>query len=334
MESTINRGRAYECLYCFYKGELKKLKEHVDLAHVALENHQFHCLLCRYVARNERELNRHSTFYLKHRQERENKLTAGTFIKNEDYLVIKQDPAYCWKFIGSRDCRRMSQAESQVLWASRQKFIPVISGSTTTVSTPLLSSTAVIIATPSPSSTVLNTSTESPKRLMPYSPEIPELTDTDLRHCLGSPVEMPLPLRSPPCTVERPSLPDITLPPPIESDENIMNQILPDSSRADNNFALEELTQAVLAGNALQRQMLEILGKMLTELRRTTDQLEKVEVAIRRQRAPRPPAPTWNRPRFQRQPQRFRSPTPEHIKVRSVIRHRSESPPHKKSKRT
>jgi hypothetical protein len=49
---------------------------------------------------------------------------------------------------------------------------------------------------------------------MPYSPEIPELTDTDLRHCLGSPVEMLLPLISPPCTVEMPSLPDITLPPP------------------------------------------------------------------------------------------------------------------------
>jgi hypothetical protein len=99
-----------------------------------------------------------------------------------------------------------------------------------------------------------------------------------------------------------------------------MDQILPDSSRADNNYALEELTQAVLAGNELQRQMLEIQGKMLTELRRTTDQLEKVEVAIRRQRAHL----------LQRQPQRFRSPTPEHIKVRSVIRHRSESPPHKK----
>ena len=105
MESTINRGRAYECPYCFYKGELRKLKEHVGLAHVALENHQFHCLLCRYVAKNERELNRHSTFYLKHRQERENKLTDGTFTKDEDYLVIKQDPAYCWKFIGSMDCR-------------------------------------------------------------------------------------------------------------------------------------------------------------------------------------------------------------------------------------
>jgi hypothetical protein len=58
---------------------------------------------------------------------------------------------------------------------------------------------------------------------------------------------------------------------------------LPDSSRADNNNALEELTQAVLAGNELQKQMLEIHRKMLTELRRTTDQLEKAEVAIRRQ---------------------------------------------------
>jgi len=65
-----------------------------------------------------------------------------------------------------------------------------------------------------------------------------------------------------------------------------MDQILPDSSRADNNYALEVLTQAVLAGNELQKQMLEIPGKMLTELRRTADQLEKVEVAIRRQRAP------------------------------------------------
>ena len=121
MESTINRGRVYECPYCFHKAELRKLKEHVGLAHVPLENHQFHCLLCKYFAKNARELNRHITFYLKHRQERENKLTDGTFTKDEDYLVIKQDPAYCWKFTDSRDCRRMSQAESQVLWASRQK---------------------------------------------------------------------------------------------------------------------------------------------------------------------------------------------------------------------
>ena len=87
MESTINRGRAYECPYCFYKAELRKLKEHVGWAHVPLENHQFHCLLSKYVAKNERELTHHITFYLKHRQERENKVTDGTFTKNDDYLV-------------------------------------------------------------------------------------------------------------------------------------------------------------------------------------------------------------------------------------------------------
>ena len=107
MESTINRGRAYECPYCFYKAELRKLKEHVGLAHVPLENHQFHCLLCKYFAKNARELNRHITFYLKHRQEREHKLTDGTFTKDEDYLVIKQDPAYCWKFTDSTDTTRV-----------------------------------------------------------------------------------------------------------------------------------------------------------------------------------------------------------------------------------
>jgi hypothetical protein len=41
MESTINRGRAHECPYCFYKAELRKLKEQVGLTHAPLENHQF-----------------------------------------------------------------------------------------------------------------------------------------------------------------------------------------------------------------------------------------------------------------------------------------------------
>ena len=214
-----------------------------------------------------RELTRHITFYLKHRQERENKVTDGTFTKDDDYLVIKLDPAYCWRFTDSRGCRRMSRAESQVLWASRQKSTPVISGSTTTVSTPLPSSTAVVIPTPSLETPPL-------KRLIAYSPEIPEPhTETLSGIARGNASSLEI------FTVyhRKPSLPDITLPHSTESDENIMDQILPDSSRADNNYALEELIQVVLAGNELQKQMLEIQGKMLTELRRTTD---KLEVAI------------------------------------------------------
>jgi hypothetical protein len=41
--------------YCFYKAELRKLNEQVGLTHAPLENHQFHSLLCKYVAKNERE---------------------------------------------------------------------------------------------------------------------------------------------------------------------------------------------------------------------------------------------------------------------------------------
>ena len=122
----------------FLQSRTEEVKEICSLTHVPLENHQFNCLLCKYVAKNERELTRHITFYLKHRQERENKVTDGTFTNDDGYLVIKQDPA-SWRFTE----------------ASTQKSIPVISGSTTTVSTPHPSSTVVIIPTQSPSSTVI-----------------------------------------------------------------------------------------------------------------------------------------------------------------------------------
>ena len=111
------------------------------------------------------------------------------------------------------------------------------------------------------------------------------------------PVALPSPLKSPPCTVERTVLSDIAFPPPGEGEieEDILKQILPEEdrsvSRSDSFQALEGLTQAVLAGNAIQQKMLEVQWKMLTSVNKTNDQLEKVEVAIRRQRVllPAPP---------------------------------------------
>jgi hypothetical protein len=62
-----------------------------------------------------------------------------------------------------------------------------------------------------------------------------------------------------------------------------------------------------------------------------------VEVAIRRQRVlpPAPPPPVWNRsnrPYINRR-NFTRSPTPDQIKLRSVVRRRSESPPAKKPRK-
>jgi hypothetical protein len=143
------------------------------------------------------------------------------------------------------------------------------------------------------------------------------------------PVALPSPLKSLPCTVERAVLPDIVFPPPGEGEivEDILEQILPEDDRSvsrSNSFqALEGLTQAVLAGNAIQQKMLEVQLKMLVAVNKTNDQLEKVEVAIRRQRVlpPAPPPPVWNRSNRPYIIRRnfTRSPTPDQIKLRSVV---------------
>jgi transposase-like protein len=102
-------------------------------------------------------------------------------------------------------------------------------------------------------------------------------------------------------------------------------------SRSDSFQALEGLTQAVLAGNAIQQKMLEVQWKMLAAVNKTNDQLEKVEVAIRRQRVllPAPAPPAWNRYNrpYNNRRNFTRSPTPDLINLRSVVRRRSESPP-------
>ena len=102
------------------------------------------------------------------------------------------------------------------------------------------------------------------------------------------PVALPSPLKSPPCTVERAVLPDIAFPPPGEGEieEDILEDIQEDCSvsRSDSFQALKGLTQAVLAGNAIQQKMLEVQWKMLAAVNKTNDQLEKVDVAFRRQR--------------------------------------------------
>ena len=72
------------------------------------------------------------------------------------------------------------------------------------------------------------------------------------------PVTLPS-LKSPLCTIERAVLPDIAFPPP---EEDILEQILPEDdcslSGSDSFQSLEGLTQAVLAGNAIQQMMLEV----------------------------------------------------------------------------
>ena len=117
----INRGRAYSCKFCFYKGELRKVKEHVQLTHVSEDRHQYFCQLCKFIGKSERELDRHIVHYAKHKQCREKLEMSSAFTAEEDYRVVRKDPASYWQFDCKRDCTKLSMLDSQQLWGSRMR---------------------------------------------------------------------------------------------------------------------------------------------------------------------------------------------------------------------
>ena len=134
----------------------------------------------------------------------------------------------------SRDCTQLSMMDSQQLWGSRMRPNSDFTGITTDVCpVPSADTTSLLV--------------------FPTSVDVSPL----------GPVTLPS-LKSPLCTIERAVLPDIAFPPPAEGDieEDILEQILPEDdcslSGSDSLQSLEGLTQAVLAGNAIQQMMLEV----------------------------------------------------------------------------
>ena len=162
----INRGRAYSCKFCFYKGELRKVKEHVQLTHISEDRDQYFCQLCKFIGKSERELDRHIMHYAKHKQIRENLEMSSAF---------RKDPASYWQFDCKRDCTQLSMLDSQQLWGSRMRPKSNFTEITTEVC-------------PVPS-----TDTSSLYVFSVASVDVSPL----------GPVALPSPLKSPPCTVER-----------------------------------------------------------------------------------------------------------------------------------
>ena len=190
---------------------------------------------------------------------------SSEFTKEEDYREVRKNPETYWQFESTRDCTQLSMMDSQQLWGSRMRPNSDFTGITTDVCpVPSADTTSLLVS--------------------PTSVDVSPL----------GPVTLPS-LKSPLCTIERAVLPDIAFPPPAEGDieEDILEQILPEDdcslSGSDSLQSLQGLTQAVLAGNAIQQmmlevQLLEVKQKMLAAVNKTNDQLEKVDVAIRRQR--------------------------------------------------
>ena len=202
---TINRGRSHSCKFCFYKGELRKVNEHVQLTHISEDRHQYFCLLCTFIGKSERELDRHIMHYAKHKQIREKLEMSSEFTAEEDYRVVRKDPATYWQLDSKRDCTQLSMLDSQQLWGSRMHPKSNFTDITTEVG-------------PVPS-----TDTSSLLVFVAASVDVSPL----------GPVALPTPLKSPPCTLERAVLPDIAFPPPGEGEieEDILEQILPEENR-------------------------------------------------------------------------------------------------------
>jgi hypothetical protein len=159
---------------------------------------------------------------------------SSEFTKEEDYREVRKNPETYWQFESTRDCTQLSMMDSQQLWGSRMRPNSDFTGITTDVCpVPSADTTSLLV--------------------FPTSVDVSPL----------GPVTLPS-LKSPLCTIERAVLPDIAFPPPAEGDieEDILEQILPEDdcslSGSDSLQSLEGLTQAVLAGNAIQQMMLEV----------------------------------------------------------------------------
>ena len=87
---TIDRGKAYSCNFCFYKGELRKMKDNIQLTHISEDRHQYFCRPRKFICKTERELDRHIVHYAKHKQLREKLEMSSEFTKEEDYRVIRK----------------------------------------------------------------------------------------------------------------------------------------------------------------------------------------------------------------------------------------------------
>jgi hypothetical protein len=153
------------------------------------------------------------------------------------------------------------------------------------------------------------------------------------------PVALPSPLKSPPCTLWESSVAWYCVSSAWRGRDR-RGYLGADITRGESprlHIGQFPGPGAVLAENAIQQKMLEVQRKMLFAVNKTNDQLEKVEFAIRRQRVlpPTPPSPAWNRYNrpYSNRRNFIKSPTPDLIKLKSVVRRRSESPPSNKPRK-
>ena len=145
--------------------------------------------------------------------------------------------------------------------------------------------------------------------LFPTLNTSPDVVSVDLATSVATHVPEPAPptpspLRSPVIKIPRPTLPDIPFPPPNNDIvDDITSELLGESAPSNPNPSVDSTEypsiqsafEALLACNRETNTHLENITKLLSK---QNDQLEKIEVAVRRNNRPIQPEPPTYRPRY------------------------------------
>ena len=312
MESS-ERGRVYACSLCNFKGEKRAAVKHFESKHFESGDCLYQCRLCAFGCNDHQKFKRHVSFFGFHAQRKAVEMAKGTFLGNdESYQIVNANPRVVnvdteltkWDVTQSANYWQSRRKVPAVLPESATNIISAVSSVVSTTGTllpPLLNTVLSMAATtisPPVSTTMSNTYTSAtmPSTFSPLPSTLDELSALppptsvcDTRIVMTDTPPTPSPLKLPPATVPRPEHPAIPIPPPSE---NILPQLLNELDTIDftltddtpdiSSYPTPSLQSAFESLTSAVKEQTDILRAIQKELVKNRDQMEKMEIAVRR----------------------------------------------------
>ena len=255
-------------------------------------------------------IKRHGSFYKPHNELKEEFIKAGNYLGSDDQHIVEKKNFR--KVDPETDLKRWEAAESNVHWLSRSKkstavvasstlkliqpVVPVVNVST---DVPVVNvATNIPVSTTCTISNVPSTVSYSPPRIVLDNNIADQLIalSEDVTHSL------PEPLRSPPYTTPRPVLPDIPIHPPDNDIElDLRQQLLetPDTfdlpQTSSDYPTLQSVFEALIKVDQETNNYLKVISN---QLKRNHDQMDKIEIAVRRSYSHQNVRPVYNHNRY------------------------------------
>jgi hypothetical protein len=292
-----DRGRVYQCTICDFLGERKTALKHFRTKHVTAHEEQYHCNICSFHSHDFQLIKRHGSFYKPHNALKEEFMKDGNYLGSDDQHIIENENFR--KVDPERDLKRWEAAESNAHWFSKcKKSTAVVASSTLKLIQPVVS---VVNIYTTPVSTTCTISDVPPT--VSYSPPrivLDNIADQLIALSEDVTPSLPEPLRSPPYITPRPVLPDIPIPPPDNDIElDLRHQLLETSENFDlpqtsSDYPTSVLEVLIKVGQKTNNYLKEISN----QLKRNHDQMEKIEIAVRRSYSHQNVRPVYNHNRY------------------------------------